>query len=113
MRHYEVVFLVHPDQSEQVPSMIEKYTSIVKDSGGKIHREEDWGRKQLAYPINNAHKAHYVLLNVECNNEALNELKKSFKFNDAVIRNLIVKCDKAITAASPFGKKDVKDSRAA
>ena len=113
MRHYEIVFLVHPDQSEQVPSMIEKYKSIVTEQGGSIHREEDWGRKQLAYPINNAHKAHYVLLNVECGNESLDELKKSFKFNDSVIRNLIIKCDKAVTTPSPYGKKEVRDSRSA
>ena len=117
MRHYEVVFLVHPDQSEQVPTMIERYAAIVKDSGGNIHRQEDWGRKQLAYPINKAHKAHYVLLNIECSNEALEELKKGFKFSDAVIRNLITSCDDAIVKPSPLGKKDLKkdfkDSRSA
>lgn len=111
MRHYEIVFLVHPDQSEQVPPMIERYTSVVKDSGGHIHRLEDWGRKQLAYPINNAHKAHYVLMNVECGNEALNELKQLFKYNDAVIRNLIMKCDRAEVAPSPFSKKEGKDGK--
>lgn len=113
MRHYEVVFLVHPDQSEQVPSMVERYTTIVKDSGGQIHRQEDWGRKQLAYPINKVHKAHYVLLNIECNDEALNELKNAFKFNDAVLRHLILKREQAITASSPLNKKDAKDGRAA
>lgn len=108
MRHYEVVFLVHPDQSEQVPSMIERYTSMVKDSGGQVHRQEDWGRKQLAYPINKVHKAHYVLMNIECGNDVLDELKSAFKFNDAVIRNLIIKTESAITDASPLSKKDSK-----
>ena len=113
MRHYEIVFLVHPDQSEQVPAMVERYRGIIETHEGIIHRQEDWGRRQLAYPINNAHKAHYVLLNIECGNESLEELKKLFKFNDSVIRNLIIKCDKAITEPSPYGKKDVRDSRAA
>ena len=113
MKHYEVVFLVHPDQSEQVPSMIEKYTSVIKEQGGHIHRQEDWGRKQLAFPINNAHKAHYVLFNIECGNETLDELKKLFKFNDAVIRNLIIKCDRAITEPSPYVQKEVRETRSA
>lgn len=108
MRHYEIVFLVHPDQSEQVPSMTERYCSIVKDSGGQVHRQEDWGRKQLAYPINKVHKAHYVLLNIECNDEALNELKSAFKFNDAVLRNLILKREEAVTEQSVLCKKDGK-----
>ena len=95
MRHYEIVFLVHPDQSEQVPAMIERYRSIVEKVGGQIHRQEDWGRRQLAYPIKKVHKAHYVLMNIECNNEALEELKAAFRYNDAVIRNLIVVRDKA------------------
>ena len=91
MRHYEIVFLVHPDQSEQVAGMIERYTQLMADSGGQIHRLEDWGRRQLAYPINKIHKAHYVLMNIECNGEALEELTTLFRFNDAVIRNLVIK----------------------
>lgn len=105
MRHYEVVFLVHPDQSEQVPGMIERYTTSIKDSGGVIHRLEDWGRRQLAYPINKIHKAHYVLMNIECNQEALNELTTNFRFNDAVIRNMVLVCDEAITEPSPLMKE--------
>ena len=97
MRHYEVVFLVHPDQSEQVPGMIERYTQLMADSGGQIHRLEDWGRRQLAYPINKIHKAHYVLLNIECNGEALEELTTLFRFNDAVIRNLVIKTKAPVT----------------
>ena len=97
MRHYEVVFLVHPDQSEQVPGMIERYTQLMNDSGGQIHRLEDWGRRQLAYPINKIHKAHYVLLNIECNGEALEELTTLFRFNDAVIRNLVIKTKAPVT----------------
>jgi len=104
MRHYEVVFLVHPDQSEQVPAMIERYRSGLESKGGKIHRLEDWGRRQLAYPINKVHKAHYVLMNIECDQEALNELESAFRFNDAVIRNLILKRDEAITEASQLSK---------
>ncbi|MDA1290935.1 MAG: 30S ribosomal protein S6 [Proteobacteria bacterium] len=97
MRHYEVVFLVHPDQSEQVPGMIERYTQLMADSGGQIHRLEDWGRRQLAYPINKIHKAHYVLMNIECNGEALEELTTLFRFNDAVIRNLVIKTKAPVT----------------
>ena len=97
MRHYEIVFLVHPDQSEQVPGMIERYTQLMADSGGQIHRFEDWGRRQLAYPINKIHKAHYVLLNIECNGEALEELTTLFRFNDAVIRNLVIKTKAPVT----------------
>lgn len=97
MRHYEVVFLVHPDQSEQVAGMIERYTQLMADSGGQIHRLEDWGRRQLAYPINKIHKAHYVLMNIECNGEALEELTTLFRFNDAVIRNLVIKTKAPIT----------------
>jgi len=104
MRHYEVVFLVHPDQSEQVPAMIERYRSGIESKGGKIHRLEDWGRRQLAYPINKVHKAHYVLMNIECDQEALDELESAFRFNDAVIRNLIIKRDEAITEASHLSK---------
>ena len=102
MRHYEIVFLVHPDQSEQVPAMVEKYQSIVTGSGGAVHRNEDWGRRQLAHPIHKAHKAHYVLMNVECGNEAIEEIRSAFRFNDAVLRHLIIARDKAITEASPM-----------
>jgi len=100
MRHYEIVFLVHPDQSEQVPAMVERYRSVVEGKGGKIHRFEDWGRRQLAYPIHKLHKAHYILMNVECNEESLNELVNAFRFNDAVIRHLILSQDEAMTEAS-------------
>ncbi len=106
MKHYEIVFLVHPDQSEQVPSMIERYTGIVKNTGGKVHRLEDWGRRVLAYPINKLVKAHYVLINIECGNDALDEIKTAFKFNDAVIRNLVIRRDEAITEPSTFAKND-------
>jgi len=102
MRHYEIVFLVHPDQSEQVPAMVEKYQGMVAESGGKIHRSEDWGRRQLAHPINKIHKAHYALLNVECDYAVIDEIKTAFKFNDAVLRSLVMVCDKAITEASPM-----------
>tara|TARA_Y100000588_G_C14212136_1_gene907142 strand:- start:357 stop:695 length:339 start_codon:yes stop_codon:yes gene_type:complete len=112
MRHYEVVFLVHPDQSEQVPAMVERYESIITKENGVIHRKEDWGRRQLAYPINEIHKAHYILMNIECNQNAIDELKKSFKFNDAVLRNLILNRKEAIKEESVMVKKD-KDSRAA
>ena len=114
MRHYEVVFMVHPDQSEQVPAMIERYRSMVESDGGSIHRLEDWGRRQLAYPINKVHKAHYVLMNVECTNGALDGMTSAFKFNDAVIRHLVVRRDAAVTDASPLAKsreKDGKDDR--
>jgi small subunit ribosomal protein S6 len=104
MRHYEVVFLVHPDQSEQVPAMIERYRAGIESKGGTIHRLEDWGRRQLAYPINKIHKAHYVLMNIECDNEALSELESAFRFNDAVIRNMIIRRDQAITEVSHLNK---------
>jgi len=104
MRHYEIVFLVHPDQSEQVPAMIERYRNTIESRGGSIHRLEDWGRRQLAYTIQKLHKAHYVLMNVECNGEALAELEHAFRFNDAVLRNLIIKTDQAITDVSPMAK---------
>ena len=110
MRHYEVVFLVHPDQSEQVPGMIERYTQLMADSGGKVHRMEDWGRRQLSYPINKIHKAHYVLMNVECGREILDELTTLFRFNDAVLRNLIIKCKEAITGES-FILKGERESK--
>ena len=100
MRHYEIVFLVHPDQSDQVPAMLKKYAGIISKDGGKIHREEDWGRRQLAYPINKIHKAHYILLNIECSLKVLDELSSNFKFNDAVIRNMIIQRKKAITENS-------------
>jgi len=106
MRHYEIVFLVHPDQSEQVPGMIERYTSTVKDSGGNIHRLEDWGRRQLAYSISKVHKAHYVLMNIECTDEALEELTTNFRYNDAVLRNLVIRCDEAVTDESPIQKAE-------
>jgi len=112
MRHYEVVFLVHPDQSEQVPAMIERYKALIEGGQGKIHRLEDWGRRQLAYPINNLAKAHYVLLNIECGAETATELKTGFRFNDAVLRHLIINRDEAITEQSFILKnKDDKGSR--
>jgi small subunit ribosomal protein S6 len=104
MRHYEIVFLVHPSQSEQVPAMLDRYRSNLEARGGQIHRLEDWGRRQLAYPINKIHKAHYVLMNIECDAEALAELESAFRFNDAVLRNMIIKRDAAITEASPLLK---------
>ncbi len=104
MRHYEVVFLVHPSQSEQVPSMIERYRGGIESRGGQIHRLEDWGRRQLAYPINKVHKAHYVLMNIECDQEALDELVNAFRFNDAVLRNMVVKRDGPVTELSPLAK---------
>ena len=106
MRHYEVVFLVHPDQSEQVPGMIERYSSLVTQAGGQIHRTEDWGRRQLAYPINKIHKAHYVLLNVEAKGETIEEIESLFRFNDAVIRSLVLIKDEAVTEASPMMKPE-------
>ncbi|MEE8264664.1 MAG: 30S ribosomal protein S6 [Gammaproteobacteria bacterium] len=104
MRHYEVVFLVHPDQSEQVPAMIERYRSMIESKGGHIHRLEDWGRRQLAYLINKVHKAHYVLMNIECNDEVLTELSSAFRFNDAVIRNIIMRRSEPVTEPSPLAK---------
>jgi small subunit ribosomal protein S6 len=105
MRHYEIVFLVHPDQSEQVPAMVERYRSMVESGKGAIHRLEDWGRRQLAYTINKVHKAHYVLMNVECDQETLRELESSFKFSDAVLRWLTVRRDEAVTEPSPMAKE--------
>ena len=110
MRHYEIVFLVHPDQSEQVPAMIERYKSTIETAGGTIHRLEDWGRRQLAFPINKIYKAHYVLLNVECGAEVRDELESAFRFNDAVIRNMIMKCDDAITEMSPLAKSKAEEA---
>jgi small subunit ribosomal protein S6 len=106
MRHYEIVFLVHPDQSEQVPAMVQRYRGLVEASGGTVHRCEDWGRRQLAYPINKIYKAHYTLLNVECSIDALEEVKTAFRFNDAVIRNQILVVKAAVTAESHLIKKD-------
>lgn len=105
MRHYEIVFLVHPDQSGQVPSMIQRYQGIIKNGGGKVHRLEDWGRRALAYSINKVHKAHYVLMNIECNDAVLKEIETAFRFNDMVIRNVILRRDSAITGQSPIAKK--------
>ncbi len=117
MRHYEVVFMVHPDQSEQVPSMIERYRSIVETRDGKIHRLEDWGRRQLAYPIQKLHKAHYVLMNIECDAESLEELENAFRFNDAVLRNLVLVKKQAVTEPSPLARapddRDETPARAA
>ena len=104
MRHYEIVFLVHPSQSEQVPAMIDRYRQSLEQRGGQVHRLEDWGRRQLAYPIHKVHKAHYVLMNVECDAEGLAELENAFRFNDAVLRNLVVKRDAAVTEPSPLLK---------
>jgi small subunit ribosomal protein S6 len=112
MRHYEVVFMVHPDQSEQVPAMVERYRATIETSGGAIHRLEDWGRRQLAYPINKVHKAHYVLMNIECGAEALAELESAFRFNDAVLRNLIMRRDEAVTETSPLAKEDDREESA-
>ncbi len=113
MNHYEIVFLVHPDQSDQVPSMIEKYRAIVEDAAGAIHRLEDWGRRQLAYPIQKVHKAHYVLLNVECTVAELDQITEAFRFNDAVIRHMVIKRDKAISEASELAKppKEERESQ--
>ena len=106
MRHYEIVFLVHPDQSDQVPAMVKKYSGIISSKGGKIHREEDWGRRQLAYPINKIHKAHYILMNIECGKDVIDELSSNFKFNDAVIRNMILKRKSAISKKSSILLED-------
>jgi len=112
MRHYEIVFLVHPDQSEQVPAMIERYRSMVESSGGKFHRLEDWGRRQLAYPLAKMHKAHYVLLNIECGQQVLTDIENAFRFNDAVLRHMTVRMDAAITEPSPLLKaKEERDER--
>ena len=110
MRHYEVIFMVHPDQSEQVPSMIERYKTIIESKDGKIHRLEDWGRRQLTYPINKIHKAHYVLMNIECTKDVVAELENAFRFNDAVIRNLVLVMKTAVTEASPLVKPAESES---
>jgi small subunit ribosomal protein S6 len=106
MRHYEIVFIVHPDQSEQVPAMVERYRTLITSKNGAIHRMEDWGRRQLAYPIQKMHKAHYVLMNIECDQETLDELDHAFKFNDAVLRHLTMKTDAAMTAPSPMMREE-------
>ena len=106
MRHYEVVFLVHPDQSEQVPAMIERYRGMIEADGGNIHRQEDWGRRQLAFPIQKVHKAHYVLLNIECSKATLDELTGAFRFNDAVLRHMVIARDEAVTEPSPMAKPE-------
>src|SRR5271169_6664758 len=106
MRHYEIVFIVHPDQSEQVPGMIERYRTLVTGHKGQIHRLEDWGRRQLAFPIQKIHKAHYVLMNIECDQETLDEIEHAFKFNDAVLRHLTIKMKDAVTAPSPMMKEE-------
>lgn len=108
MRHYEIVFLVHPDQSAQVPGMLERYRGIIEKDGGKIHRLEDWGRRQLAYPIKKVHKAHYILMNIECSNAALSELETIFRYNDAILRNLTIRRDEAITERSPMAEEENK-----
>lgn len=114
MRHYEVVFVVHPDQSDQVPAMVERYTQMITESGGAVHRHEDWGRRQLAYPINKIHKAHYVLLNVECGQEVLDEIVTLFRYNDAILRNLVMKMDEAVTEESLIlqGERESRERRA-
>ncbi|MBE01601.1 30S ribosomal protein S6 [Marinobacter lutaoensis] len=111
MRHYEIVFMVHPDQSEQVPAMIERYTSLITEDGGKVHRLEDWGRRHLAYPINKIHKAHYVLMNIECSQAVLDELTHNFRFNDAIIRDLILRRDEAVTEMSPMKAAESREER--
>lgn len=105
LRHYEVVFLVHPDQSEQVPAMIERYNTLISGRDGKIHRLEDWGRRPLAYPINKIMKAHYVLMNIECDQATVDELSENFRYNDAVIRNMVVRVDSAVKEPSPVAKE--------
>lgn len=112
MRHYEIVFLVHPDQSEQVPAMVERYEGVISKHEGVLHRKEDWGRRQLAYPINDVHKAHYILMNIQCNQETLGELKNAFKYNDAILRYLILNQKQAITTESVMMKKE-KETRSA
>lgn len=111
MNHYEIVLLFHPDQSEQVPAMIERYTNIVTEGGGSVHRFEDWGRRQLAYPINDLHKAHYILWNIECSVEVLDELTTTFRFNDAVLRNIVIKQKDAATEISPIKAAESRQDR--
>ena len=109
MRHYEIVFLVHPDQSEQVPAMIDRYKGMIATGNGRVHRQEDWGRRQLAYPIAKVHKAHYVLMNVECDQKTINELTGAFRFSDAVLRHLVVHMDAAVTEASPMARAEEEE----
>ena len=111
MRHYEIVFLVHPDQSEQVPAMVERYKNSIEAANGTIHRFEDWGRRHLAYPINDVHKAHYILMNIECTQEVLDELTTNFRYNDAVLRNMVIRCDEAITEISPIKAAESREDR--
>jgi small subunit ribosomal protein S6 len=106
MRHYEIVFMVHPDQSEQVPGMVERYSAAIKNDGGQVHRLEDWGRRHMAYSINKIHKAHYVLMNIECGEAALEELTTNFRYNDAVLRNLVIRTDAPVTDESPIMKAE-------
>ena len=113
MRHYEVVFMVHPDQSEQVPAMIERYRALIEGQSGRIHRLEDWGRRQLAYPIHKVHKAHYVLMNIECELATLREIESAFRFNDAVLRSLVIAREEAVTEASPLMKEKEREDKAA
>ena len=110
MRHYEIVFIVHPDQSEQVPAMVERYKGMVSNNGGSIHRLEDWGRRQLTYPIQKIHKAHYVMMNIECDQKTLDEIEDAFKFNDAVLRHLTVKMELAVTEPSAMMKEEKSKS---
>ena len=112
MRHYEIVFLVHPDQSEQVPAMVERYRNMITGSGGAVHREEDWGRRQLEFPIKKIHKAHYVLMNVECSKEIIDELESAFRFNDAVLRHLTLSCKAAVTEKSAMMKEVEREESA-
>jgi len=112
MRHYEIVFLVHPDQSEQVPAMVERYRSMITNSGGAVHRQEDWGRRQLEFPIKKIHKAHYVLLNIECSQGVLDELESAFRFNDAVLRHLTLTCKAAVTEKSAMMKEVEREESA-
>lgn len=109
MRHYEVVFLVHPDQSDQVPGMVERYSSLIERGGGKVHRTEDWGRRQLAYPILKIHKAHYILMNIEVGSDVLAELESAFRFNDAVLRNMVVRRSEAVTGNSKIYEEELKE----
>ena len=111
MRHYEICFLVHPDQSEQVPAMLERYRALIEGANGAIHRLEDWGRRQLAYPINKIHKAHYVLMNIECGDEVLKELTENFRYNDAVIRSMVIRRDEAVTESSIMLQAEEKRER--
>ncbi len=113
MRHYEIVFLVHPDQSEQVPAMVELYTNLITEDGGQVHRLEDWGRRQLAYPINKIHKAHYVLMNIEASEAVMSELNDTFRYNDAIIRNLVIRRKGAVTEVSPIKAAESREDRRA